>query len=89
MPNDHPSLNNVYVCARFSTRKQCLGDSERRQQKNAENWGKEHGCKITYFVDPGISARYGKIERSDSSVPYPADFEPENWASPHSADRAL
>lgn len=60
MPNELPTLDNVYAYARFSSRKQSSGDSERRQHENAQNWGKEHGCKITYFVDPGISARHGK-----------------------------
>ncbi len=60
MTNKLPILDNVYAYARFSTRKQNTGDSERRQHENAQNWGWEHGCKITYFVDPGISARHGK-----------------------------
>jgi DNA invertase Pin-like site-specific DNA recombinase len=50
----------VYSYARFSTKQQALGDSERRQQENAQLWAREHGCQITYILDPGISARRGK-----------------------------
>jgi DNA invertase Pin-like site-specific DNA recombinase len=50
----------VYSYARFSTKQQSLGDSERRQQENAQHWANEHGCKITSIIDPGISARRGK-----------------------------
>lgn len=60
MFNDLPSFSEVYAYAGFSTRKQSLRDSARGQHKSAKNWGEEHGCKIKYFVDPGISDRPGK-----------------------------
>lgn len=60
MFNGLPTLSNVYAYARFSTKNQSSSDSERRQYESAKIWGEEPGCKITYFVDPGISARHGK-----------------------------
>lgn len=58
MKPQHSFGELVYSYARFSTKKQSLGDSERRQQENAQHWAKEHGCKITYIIDPGIRAEF-------------------------------
>lgn len=60
MRTQHNFGEMVYSYARFSTKQQSLGDSERRQQENAQYWANEHGCKVTYILDPGISARRGK-----------------------------
>lgn len=54
-----PSSRVAYAYARFSTRRQALGDSERRQKQNATTWAKEHGYDLTYIQDSGISARHG------------------------------
>jgi DNA invertase Pin-like site-specific DNA recombinase len=60
MTPKHDYGETVYAYARFSTKKQSLGDSERRQQENARNWAKEHGCEVDFIIDPGISARHGR-----------------------------
>lgn len=49
----------AYAYSRFSTKQQALGDSERRQQTNAEAWAKEKGYDLVVHQDAGISARHG------------------------------
>jgi DNA invertase Pin-like site-specific DNA recombinase len=53
-------MRKAYSYLRFSTKEQALGDSERRQVKNAERYAKENGLNLdTSLRDLGISAHHG------------------------------
>jgi DNA invertase Pin-like site-specific DNA recombinase len=57
----------VFSYFRWSTAQQEWGDSERRQNKMAEEWCAREGLHLSdqRFVDSGLSAFHGKNQRGD------------------------